>query len=119
MGFPGGSVVKNPPAIQEASRRHGFDPCLGRSPGEGNGNPLQYSRLVNLMDGGAWWAEVHGVAQSRTPLRDWTTDGKPVRTMNPESVLKQTPWSLGQNHQIQSTRTLNSSKWAQLDSRNT
>ena len=43
---------------------------LGRSPGEGNGNPLQYSCLGNPMDRGAWWARVHGVAKSRTQLSD-------------------------------------------------
>ena len=42
----------------------GSIPGLGRSPGEGNGNPLQYSCLENPMDGGAWWATVHGVAES-------------------------------------------------------
>ena len=42
----------------------------GRSPGEGNGYPLQYSCLENFMDGGAWWATVHGVSKSRTRLRD-------------------------------------------------
>ena len=47
-------------------------PGLGRSPGEGNGNPLQYSCLENPMDGGAWWATVHGVAKSRTRLSDFT-----------------------------------------------
>ena len=41
-------------------------PGLGRSPGEGNGNPLQYSCLENPTDGGAWWATVHGVTKSRT-----------------------------------------------------
>ena len=46
----------------------GSIPGLGRSPGEGNGNPLQYSCLENPMDGGAWWAIVHGVAKSRTQL---------------------------------------------------
>ena len=40
--------------------------------GEGNGNPLQYSCLENPMDGGAWWAAVHGVARSRTRLTDFT-----------------------------------------------
>ena len=45
---------------------------LGRSPGEGNGNPLQYSCLENPMDGGAWWAPVHGVAKSQTRLSDFT-----------------------------------------------
>ena len=44
----------------------GSIPGSGRSPGEGNGNPLQYSCLENSMDGGAWWATAHGVAKSRT-----------------------------------------------------
>ena len=52
--------------------RPGIDPGLGRCPGEGNGNPLQYSCLENPMDGGAWRATVHGVAKSRTRLRDFT-----------------------------------------------
>ena len=47
-------------------------PGSGRSPGEGNGNSLQYSCLGNPMDGGAWWATVHGVAKSRTQLSDFT-----------------------------------------------
>ena len=42
----------------------GLIPGLGRSPGEGNGDPLQYPCLENLMDRGAWWAAVHGVANS-------------------------------------------------------
>ena len=50
----------------------GSIPGLGRSPGEGNGNPLQYSCLENPVDGGAWWATVHGVAKSRTRLSDFT-----------------------------------------------
>ena len=44
----------------------------GRSPGEGNGNPLQYPCLKNPMDGGGWWATVHGVAKSRTQLSNFT-----------------------------------------------
>ena len=44
----------------------GSIPGSGRSPGEGNGNPLQYSCLENPMDRGAWWATVHGVAESDT-----------------------------------------------------
>ena len=51
----------------------GLIPGSGRSPGEGNGNPLQYSCLENPMDGGAWWATVHGVAKSRTQLSDFTS----------------------------------------------
>ena len=50
----------------------GLIPGLGRSPGERNGNPLQYSCLENPMDGGVWWAMVHGVAKSRTRLSDLT-----------------------------------------------
>ena len=50
----------------------GLIPGLGRSPGEGNGKPLQYCCLENPVDGGAWWATVHGVANSRTRLSDFT-----------------------------------------------
>ena len=46
----------------------GLIPLSGRSPGEGNGNPLQYSYLENPMDRGAWWATVHGVEKSQTGL---------------------------------------------------
>ena len=48
----------------------GLIPGWGRSPGERNGNPLQYSCLGNPMDGGTWRTTVHGVAKSRTPLID-------------------------------------------------
>ena len=58
--FPGRAVVKNPPANSGAS---GSIPGLGRSPGEGNGNPLQYSCLVNLLDRGAWWTTVRVVTE--------------------------------------------------------
>ena len=50
----------------------GSIPGSGRSPGEGNGNPLQYSCLENPMDGGAWWATAHGVAKSWTQLSNFT-----------------------------------------------
>ena len=50
----------------------GSNPGSGRSPGEGNGNPLQYSCLENSMDREAWWATVHRVAKSRTRLSDFT-----------------------------------------------
>ena len=50
----------------------GLIPGSGRSPGEGHGNPLQYSCLENPMDVGAWWAAVHGVVKSRTQLSDFT-----------------------------------------------
>ena len=54
MGFPGGSVVKNPPANAGDIGDAGLIPVSERSPGSGNGNPLQYSCLENSMDRGAW-----------------------------------------------------------------
>ena len=66
-GFPGGSVVKNSPASKGDV---GSIPGPGRSLGEGNGNPLQYSYLENPMDRGAWRATVHRVTKSRTR---WST----------------------------------------------
>ena len=66
MGFPGGSVVKNPPA---KAGNVGSIPGSGRSHGEGNGNPLQFfSCLGHPMDRGAWQPIVHGVAKSRHDL---------------------------------------------------
>ena len=58
-------VVKNLPANAGDIRDVGSTPGSGRSPGRGHGNPLQYSCLENLMDRGAWWATVHGVAEVR------------------------------------------------------
>ena len=63
---------QEPPANTGDARNSGLIPRLGRSPGEGNGNPLQYSCLGNLMDRGAWWATVHGVAKSQTQLSTCT-----------------------------------------------
>ena len=59
-GFLGGSVVKNPPANAGDPGDTGLIPRSGRSPREGNGNPLQYSCLENPVDRGAWWDTVHG-----------------------------------------------------------
>ena len=67
-GFPGGSVVKNPLANAGATEDSGLIPGLGRFPGEGIGNPLQYSCLGNPMDRGTWQATVHRVAKSQTGL---------------------------------------------------
>ena len=81
QGFPGGSEVK---ASACNAGYLGSIPGSGRSPGEGNGNPLQYSSLENPMDGGACWATVHGVKKSRTQLSDFTftfpggSDGKAI-----------------------------------------
>ena len=59
-------VVKNPPANAGDVRDTGSIPGLGRSPGGGHGNPLQYFCLENPMERGAWWATVRGVAKSWT-----------------------------------------------------
>ena len=84
QGFLGGSEVK---ASAWNAGDPGLIPGLGRSPGEGNGNPLQYScqEKENSMEGGAWWATVHGVAKSRTRLSDFTftftfRENKSIRT---------------------------------------
>ena len=67
--FPGGSDGKV--SVYNAGDQ-GSIPGLGRSPGEGNGNPLQYYCLENPMDRGAWQATAHGVTKSRTRLSDLT-----------------------------------------------
>ena len=61
--FPSGSEGKE---FACNARDPGLIPALGRSPGEGNGNPLQYSYLGNFMDRGAWQAPIHGIAKSWT-----------------------------------------------------
>ena len=69
MGFPGGSDGK---ASACNVGDPGSIPESGRFPGEGNGNPLQYSCLENPMGGGAWWAAVHAVTKSLTQLSEFT-----------------------------------------------
>ena len=64
-------MVKRLPTMWETRVQSHFL-LQGRSPGEGNGNPLQYSCLENPMDEGAWWAKVHGVTKSWTLLNDFT-----------------------------------------------
>ena len=66
MGFPGGSVVKNPSTNAGDTEDTGLIPGLRRFPGEGHGNPVQYSYWEEPMDRGVWWAMVHGVAKSWT-----------------------------------------------------
>ena len=68
MGFPGSSDSKEYACNAGGP---GLIPGSGRSPGEGNGNPLQYSCLKKTMDRGAWWATVHGVIKSWTRLGDF------------------------------------------------
>ena len=69
-------MVKNLPASAGDTGDTGSVPGSGRSPGEGNGNVLQYSCLENNMDRGALWATVHGVAKSQTQLSDFTSTYK-------------------------------------------
>ena len=61
-------MVRNLPADAGDTRDAGSIPGLGKSPGEGNGNPPQYSCLENPMDRGAWWATVHQVTKNQTQL---------------------------------------------------
>ena len=64
QGYPGGPMVKNLSANVGDARDVGSIPGLGKSPGRGHGDPLQYSCLENSMDRGAWWATIHGVTES-------------------------------------------------------
>ena len=66
MGFPAGTLVKHLPTNAGDSRNMGSVAGLGKFPGAGNGNLLQYSCLEKSMDRVAWWATVHGVAKSQT-----------------------------------------------------
>ena len=90
--FPGGSGGKA--SVYNAGDL-GSSPGLGRSPGEGNGNPLQYYCLENPMDRGAWWATVYGVAKSRTRLSDFAfLYPKQKRTQN---ILQHRSYAQSQN----------------------
>jgi len=81
VGFPGGSVVNNlPGSVGDASSFLG----LGRSPGEGNGNPPQCSCLENPRDRGAWWASIYGVTQSQTQLKRLSSSNRCLYMTNGE-----------------------------------
>ena len=82
VGYSGSSVVKNPPANARDA---------GRSPGVGNGNPLQHSCLQNSMDRGAWQATVHGVTKSRTWLSDQHTHFKSLYALDDGRKKRRTP----------------------------
>ena len=75
---PGGSEGKAPACN---AGDPGSIPGSGSSPGEGNGNPLQYPCLENPMDGRAWWATAHGFAKSRTRLSELTSLTSSARSM--------------------------------------
>ena len=87
MGFPGGSLVKNPPA--NAGHTASI-PGSERPSGEGNGDPLQDSCLENPSNGGAWWATVYGVAQSRTRLKQLSSSSS-SRTSLVAQLIKNLP----------------------------
>jgi len=71
VGFPGGASGEGTHLpVQEMQKTHALDPGLARSPGGGNGNPLQYPCLENPMERGAWRDTVHGVTKSQTQLSD-------------------------------------------------
>ena len=73
MDFPGGASGKESACQCKRCKRFRFDPLVRRFPGEGHGNPLQYSCLKNPMNRGAWWATVHRVANSWTQLKRLST----------------------------------------------
>ena len=75
MGLTSGFAGKESACQCRDAKDMSSIPGSGRSPGEGNGNPLQYSCLENSTDRGAWWAIVHGVAKSQTPLSVHTNKG--------------------------------------------
>ena len=81
MPFPGGTVVKNLPVNARNTRDVDLIPGSGRSPGVGNGNPLQYSCLENPRDRGPWWAAVYGVAQSWARLKQLSSSSRVIFAM--------------------------------------
>ena len=97
LSFPGGSGSKESTCNV---RDQGSIPGLGRSPGEENGNPLQYSCLENSTNRGGWWATVHGVTKSWTQLNDSHTHTHTIPLKNiPEElplalILEQVQWKI-------------------------
>ena len=99
----GALVVKNRAANAGDVRDVGSISVLGRFPGVGNGNLLQYSCLGNPMDRGAWWATVRGAAQRWTQLSDWTTMARAglTPTPSPESEGFSKSWPLGKTRKAE------------------
>ena len=84
--FPGGTSGKEPTASAGDIRHSASIPGLGISPGDGNGNPLQYSCLESPMDREAWWAAVYGVVQIRTQLKQLSSSSSLL-----SMTMQQTP----------------------------
>ena len=109
VDFPGGTEGK----VSACNAGDpGSIPGSGRSPGEGNGNPLQYSCLENPMDRGAWWATVHGVAKSRTQLSNFTFFHFPYDKSKHVGLRRSTqgrenPWGILDKCLLNDTRVLN------------
>ena len=87
-GFPGASVVKNPPAVQETQEGQ-------VQSWRGHGNPLEYSCLGNPMERGAWWIIVHRVAKSWTQLKRLSTHAYIHKSFPGGSVVKNQPANAG------------------------
>ena len=86
-------MVKNLSVNAGNIRDVDLDPELGRSPGVGNGNPLQYSCLENFMNRRAWWATVHGATKSRTPLKRLSRHTHTLRIKIQDRTKNKEPWS--------------------------
>ena len=98
-GFPGGLVVKNPPANAGDTGDADLIPGSGRSPGEGNSNSPQYSCLGNPMDRGAWWATVHWVTKELN-MAEWLNKNK-------KSLVLLALWTFGRGKLLVLTLGLN------------
>ena len=116
--MPDGTVVKNPPVnAGDHWLKPSLIPGLGRSPGGGNGNPLQYSCLGNPMDQGAWQATVQRIAKTQTRLSNLTTTTKKVRCLQQPHekgfVLTQLrPLRLRQVKSLAHTDSLGRASWS-------
>ena len=91
-------MVKNLPAKAEDRRDSDLTPGLGRSPGGGHGNPLQYSCLQYPMDRGAWWSIVHRVAKNQIRLEQLNMHAHNIKSMN--SVQQIALPNVGRSHPI-------------------
>ena len=104
-------MVKNLPA---SAGDTGSVPGLGRSPGEGNGDPLQYSCLENPMDGETWQATVHGVTKSPTQLSDGILVWEILRTEEPGGLQSTGSQRVGHDLVSKHQKTIPQDKWTTL-----